>query len=378
MSTDDFFSKPSEQSGVKAEIVSAYFRGWANVMVSEAKKRPRPQLGYVDLYSGPGIYENGVKSTPIRILEEAIRDPDLRGLLTLRFNDANAANASALRAAIASTPGVGSLEYRPEVTSDEVTLATAEAFERTRFDPTLFFFDPWGYKGLTLRLIKAAFRGWGCDVIFFFNYNRVNAALNNHLFAEHVNELFGADRAAALRPKLDGLAPADRGELVVDALVDALKEEGGEYTLTFPFFKDSGARMSHHLVFVSKGAKGYEIMKGIMAKRSSAHAGGVPAFHYNPADVRQPSLLDMLDEPIRRLADELTIEFAGRALTVRALIDEHHVGRRYIPANYKAALRILEDAGRARMNPQAESRRRNKGEVTLPDDVAVSFPELRP
>ncbi len=377
MSTDDFFSKPSEQSGVKAEIVSAYFRGWANVMVSEAKKRPRPQLGYVDLYSGPGVYENGIKSTPIRILEEAIRDPDLRGMLTLRFNDADPANASAL-GAIASTPGAESLEYRPDVTSEEVTLATAEAFERTRFDPTLFFFDPWGYKGLTLRLIKAAFRGWGCDVIFFFNYNRVNAALNNELFSEHINELFGAERAAALRPKLEGLAPSERGELVVDSLVAALKEEGGEYTLTFPFFKDSGARMSHHLVFVSKGAKGYEIMKGIMAKRSSAHAGGVPAFHYNPADVRQPSLLDMLDEPIRRLANELAIEFSGRTVTVRALYDEHNVGRPYIPANYRAALRMLEDSGRARMNPPAESRRRIKGEVTLPDDVAVTFPELRP
>ncbi len=146
MSTDDFFSRPSEQSAVKAEIVSAYFRGWANVMVSEAKKRPRPQLGYVDLYSGPGIYENGIKSTPIRILEEAIRDPDLRGMLTLRFNDADQKNAAALRAAIAATPGIGSLEYTPDVTSDEVSLATAEAFERTRFDPTLFFFDPWGYK----------------------------------------------------------------------------------------------------------------------------------------------------------------------------------------------------------------------------------------
>lgn len=378
MAINDFFSRPSEQSGVKAEIVSAYFRGWANVMVSEAKKKPRPHLGYVDLYSGPGVYEDGSKSTPIRILEEAIRDPDLRGMLSLQFNDADAANASALRAAIASTSGVETLEHTPEVTSDEVTLATAEKLERTRFDPTLFFFDPWGYKGLTLRIIKAAFRCWGCDVIFFFNYNRINAALNNELFADHINEIFGADRAAALRPRLDGLGPSERESLVVDALVTAIKEEGGEYTLTFPFSTDSGARTSHHLVFVSKGAKGYEIMKGIMAKRSSAHAGGVPAFRYNPADVRQPSLLDMLDEPVRRLANDLSIEFAGRSITVRALYAEHNVGRPYVPANYRAALRIFEDSGRARMNPPAESRRRVKGEVTLPDEVVVTFPALLP
>ena len=115
-----------------------------------------------------------------------------------------------------------------------------------------------------------------------------------------------------------------------------------------------------------------------MSNSGSAHVGGVPAFRYNPADVRHPALLDMLDEPVRRLANDLGIEFAGRSITVRALYSEHNVGRPYVPANYRAALRILEDSGRARMNPPAESRRRVKGEVTLPDEVVVTFPALLP
>jgi three-Cys-motif partner protein len=377
MGTEDFFSRRTTQSRLKAEIVSAYFRGWANVMVSEAKRTARHKLGYVDLFSGPGTYEDGSKTTPLLIVEQAIRDPDLSAMLSMRFNDADPANAAALKNAIAGAEGVETLAYEPEITADEITLATAEQFERTRFDPTLFFFDPWGYKGLTLRLVRAALKSWGCDVIFFFNYNRINAGLNNDLFADHMNEIFGPERAAALRPRLDGLSPCERERLVVEELVAALKREGGRYTLTFPFATENGARTSHHLVFVSKGAKGYDIMKGIMAKRSSAHDGGVPAFRFNPLDIRQPSLFQAMDGPVQALADDLVVEFAGRSVTVERLIREHNVGRPYVPANYRSALRILEAASRVTMKPAAPQRRRVRDEVTVPDNVVVMFPVQR-
>jgi three-Cys-motif partner protein len=158
MTTDDFFAKPSAQSSRKAGIVTTYFRGWANVMVAEAKKNANPRLGYVDLFSGPGIYEDGTKSTPIRIIEEAIKDPHLRSMLSIHFNDGDPEKAAALRSAIAGIDGVRDLENVPVVTSEKVTTATARQFEKTNFDPTLFFLDPWGYKGLTLRLIKSANR----------------------------------------------------------------------------------------------------------------------------------------------------------------------------------------------------------------------------
>ena len=60
--------------------------------------------------------------------------------------------------------------------------------------------DPWGYKGLSLRLINSVLRNWGSDCIIFFNYNRINMGLNNEFVREHMDALFGAERAANAPP----------------------------------------------------------------------------------------------------------------------------------------------------------------------------------
>ena len=60
------------------------------------------------------------------------------------------------------------------------------------------FVDPWGYKGLSLRLINSVLKDWACECIFFFNYNRINMGLGNDAVKEHMDALFGEERAAEL------------------------------------------------------------------------------------------------------------------------------------------------------------------------------------
>jgi len=57
--------------------------------------------------------------------------------------------------------------------------------------PTFFFVDPWGYKGLSLQLVNAVLKDWGCDCLFFFNYNRTSMGLPNELVEEHMNAWSG-------------------------------------------------------------------------------------------------------------------------------------------------------------------------------------------
>jgi three-Cys-motif partner protein len=75
MSTEsaDFFDQSRDQSKVKATIVAKYFDAWAHVIVAVQKRYPdkEQRLAYVDLFAGPGRYEDGTKSTPLLILEKA-------------------------------------------------------------------------------------------------------------------------------------------------------------------------------------------------------------------------------------------------------------------------------------------------------------------
>jgi len=75
MSTDSFFEESKEQSAVKTAIVSKYFWSWAKVIIPQVRNRPDPKIAYLDLFAGPGRYKDGTKSTPLLILETAIRRP---------------------------------------------------------------------------------------------------------------------------------------------------------------------------------------------------------------------------------------------------------------------------------------------------------------
>lgn len=373
MTKSSFVEESMEQSEVKARLVSKYFWAWAKVMISTVRKRPDGRIAYIDLFAGPGRYEDGTKSTPLLILEQAIADRQMRSMLVTMFNDLDPDNTQSLQRAIDELPGIKRLRYPPEIYNEEVGEDIVRMFEEMRLVPTLFFVDPWGYKGLSLRLVNSVLKDWGCDCIFFFNYNRINMGLGNEFVRDHMDALFGDERGDRLRQRLEGMTPPERELTIVNEIAEALKEMGGRYVLPFVFRNVRGERTSHHLIFVSKHFKGYEIMKEIMSSESSETPQGVASFSYNPATYKQPLLFD-LARPLDDLTCLLLHDFAGQTLTMRQVYEQHNVGTPYITKNYKDALRRLEAEGRVTIDPPAQERPRRHGEVTVADGVSVTFP----
>jgi three-Cys-motif partner protein len=369
MTTNGFFDESSEQSRIKAAIVSNYFWAWANVILPTVKAN-HGKLAYIDLFAGPGRYKDNTLSTPLLVLKRAIGDPDMRRYLTTLFNDANSEHASALRSEVESLPGLDQLAFKPRVEAEEVGERIVRAFEAWKAVPTLFFVDPWGYKGLSLGLINSVLKNWGCDCIFFFNYNRINAGLNNQSVKQHMDVLFGQERADRLRTKLAPLSPSERETTIVEELAQALKDLGAKFVLPFCFKNESGKRTSHHLVFATKHPLGYGIMKDIMAKYSSEEHQGVPSFGYCPASAIHPLLFE-LNRPLTDLEGMLLNEFAGRSLTMKEVFDLHNVGRPYIKRNYKDVLLAMEEKNAIRTSPPSSERRKG----TFGDNVRITFPQ---
>jgi three-Cys-motif partner protein len=368
MSEEAFFTRPTEQSRAKSRIVAKYFRAWAKVVIPAAKLREN-RIAYIDLFAGPGRYEDGTPSTPLIVLQEAIKDPELRKMLVVLFNDKNKENANSLQAALEALPGITELRYKPQVENEEVGQKIVEAFKQIKFVPTLLFIDPWGYKGLSLALIGSVLPNWGCDCVFFFNYNRINPGLNNDAVREHMEALFGAKRSEAIREKLGDLGPDDRESLVIQELSGALKEMGAAYVLPFTFKNEEGTRTKHHLIFATKSFRGYEIMKEIMAAESTNKDQGVASFEYSPASHKYP-LLFALSRPLDDLEGILLTEYAGQSLEMHDIYESHSVGRPYIKANYKRVLTSMEAAGKIKTSPPPEKRRTG----TFGDNVVVTFP----
>lgn len=373
MSTDTFFEESTPQSQVKSAIVSKYFDGWSKIMIGAQNKYPQHndgnKIAYIDLFAGPGRYDDGTVSTPLLVLDKAIQDEDLQKRLVTMFNDKDKSNAQTLGKAIENMPGVEALKYPPQVTNHEVGTDIIEKFETVRFVPTLFFIDPWGYKGLSLRLVDSVLKDWGCDCLFFFNYNRINMVLQNDAVREHVNALFGEEKADILRLKIGSLSPQERELTIIEDLCQAIRDIGPQYVLPFRFRNDRGIRTSHHLIFISKHTKGYELMKDIMARESSDSQQGVASFEYSPASNRQPLLFEY-SRPLDDLGDLLLRDFAGKRLKMVDIYQQHNVNTPFVERNYKDALKLLEDQGKITASPPKSERRRN----TFAARVLVTFP----
>lgn len=367
--TKKFFEERGDQSVVKAEIVQKYFTAWANIILPTTQKFGDGKIAYIDLYAGPGRYKDGAASTPLLVLQKAIESPKISSALVSLFNDMDQNNTQTLQAEINALPGIDKLKHLPTVNCNPVDKDAEEYFSNTALIPSFTFLDPFGYAGLSLKLVNGVIKDWGCDCVFFFNYNRINLGISNPMVQSHMAALFGEERATKLRLRVEGTMPAHREQMILEELTQAIMDMGGKYVLPFRFRNDGG-RLTHHLVFVSKNFKGYEVMKQIMASASSTADQGVASFDYSPADESTPLLFE-LTRPLDDLEDMLRTEYAGKVVSMIDIYQSHSVGRRYLSKNYKDALKKMEETGHISVT-DPEGKKRRKG--SFADRLLVTFP----
>ncbi|MGO7791165.1 three-Cys-motif partner protein TcmP [Rhizobium ruizarguesonis] len=364
-----FFEERVDQSAVKAQIVQKYFAAWSNIVLPTALKRGEGKIAYIDLYAGPGRYRDGAASTPLLILQDAISNPVISRSLVALFNDIDSNNTQTLQSEIDGLPGIELLRHRPQVNCNPVDKDAEEYFASTRLIPSFTFLDPFGYKGLSLRLVNGVIKDWGCDCIFFFNYNRISLGISNPMVESHMAALFGDERAATLRKKVEGTTPSLREQMILEELSQALVAMGGKFVLPFRFRNENG-RLTHHLVFVSKHFKGYDVMKGIMTAASSTVDQSVGSFAYSPADVSMPLLFE-LNRPLDELEGMLSKTYVGKTASMTTIYQEHSVGRPYLSRHYKEVLKKMEDAGTIQVH-DPEGKKRGKG---FADRLLITFPK---
>jgi len=369
--TENFFDEQSVQSQIKAAIVADYFWAWASVIIGTQQRYPQhaQKIAYIDLFAGPGRYNNSAASTPLLIMERAVTDPKIRDRLVAVFNDKDEANTKSLESEINKIPGIERLKFKPEISTGEVGENLIKDFQRAKLIPTFLFVDPFGYKGLSLQLVQSVLKDWGCDCVFFFNYNRISMGIGNAVVEEHMDSLFGKARADKLREqfKMQDLKPHEREAFIVEEMKAALEEMGGKYVLPFRFRNLEGTRTTHHLFFVSKHFRGYEIMREVMYKHSHKE-GAVAKFEYNPADARWPSLFELV-RPLGDLEDMLLADCVGVSTKLRPLFERHSKGKGYVLKNYRDVLCRMEQEGKISMDPSCPPRRRG----TIGKDVVITF-----
>ncbi|MHC2536981.1 three-Cys-motif partner protein TcmP [Bradyrhizobium diazoefficiens] len=367
----EFFEDQKAQSRVKSTIVVKYFKAWAKIMAGQVQGAKDPRLAYIDLFCGPGKYEDGAVSTPLLIVEHVIGTPELRDKVIAVFNDADKERTAELDQNVKALPGIETLTHQPMIRTGEVDDVLVQEFASINMVPAFSFIDPFGYKGVTLELVEALMKGWGSDMVLFFPFDRINAALTNPKVTKHVDGLFGKERADRLRELTSGMHPENREALIIEEFAEALRERGYTYIIPYVFEYEQRDRTSHYLIFVTKHPLGYNIMKSIMYKASEDKNQGIARFGYVRSQADKTPLLSLLNRPLDDLCDELLECFAGRTLTMEAIHREHQKAlgiNPFIEKNYKDALNMLDAANKIVTNKP------NRRKGTFADDIVVTFP----
>jgi hypothetical protein len=218
-------------------------------------------------------------------------------------------------------------------------------------------------------LIAAAIAYFGCDFLFFFNYNRINMNLGSEAMTEAINEFFTEARAETLRKTVASLRPAQREEAILWEMKSAIRSLDAQVGI-FTYRSETGTRSTHHLLCVSRHKYGMALFKEISAKESTTFDEDVPSLEHDPsANPYQAGLFS----PIEELGKELLSTFAGRIMTAEEIYHEHHIGQPYIQRNYRQALLHLEDTGAISVDPPRASRPRGQ---SFPRDAKISFPRI--
>jgi three-Cys-motif partner protein len=332
----------------------------------------RKKVGFADLFAGRGSYEapdgSIQKSTPLLVCETVAGNEQFREKVHLWFNEANSGNFESLKNSIEQTPGIALFKYKPRIDNKVVTPDWAVKLRKLSV-PTLLFLDPCGYKGLSLDLIAAALSGFGNDCIFFFNYSRINMKLDLEIMNDSIDQFFKAERAKLLRAEIKNRNPAEREEIILSAVRDAI-EEVGAISLPFKFKSDNG-RTSHHLIYASKNKRASGMMKHILRSVSSTINEGVGSHEHDP---RSKSATASLFAGLYEVEDRLLNAFANRELSFGSLLDEESKTK-FTDSNYRDALLSLEAQGKVVAEPNTEARPFQAGgkKRTLSKNVLLKF-----
>ena len=299
--TDDFFVEQKTKSKIKTLIVSEFFKAYYSIL--DNAKQLEKGFNYIDLFSGPGVYDDGSNSTPAVLLDIIDKSQtDIVEKIQMVFNDEKPEFYESLKNVVEKHNVYPRMRKKPVIfnkAANEVNLVKFISNEL----PTFSFIDPWGYKDVSAEQIKWLVRAVGSDCILFFNVNRILQDLPKSTSKTHMEKIFGEkylEACSLVENKC--ISQYQKGKVFVKLFSDNLynqefrdlKAKGYRlFVLPFEFKQDENNKTSHYILFISKNHTAIREMKKIMVKISNSNT---PELSYDDKNTLTFSLFSRDDD----------------------------------------------------------------------------------
>ena len=382
----DFFKKQTDSSRVKASIVSEYFPQYCKII----RRKHEPEMfRYIDLFAGPGIYEDGNVSTPIMLARNIAKDPSLKDKVQFVFNDFYLRDE--LQSNFESEFPNGTFKQgvaflNREVGEDESVYRALERSTMKRDgrgmlwneSPALLFFDPFGYRGMRTEPLAKFMKNWGNEIFLFINTKRINPALENDQF-EDLMRLWFPTRFDTLKVEVrKQRSVPDRLEFILTSLREefvSLMGDKSVHCCAFRFQEEDSRTTSHYILHITKGNRGYDLCKSVYNKFANEDLvlhNGSNTYTFDPKKCEGQMLLfgDSLGA-VEALKDLLCDEYKGRRVSALDLFEDHQRKSKYSREHYTAALRRAVKEGKA--ESKFTDGKNHKVSVLIDSSCVVTF-----
>lgn len=382
----DFFKKQTDSSRVKAAIISEYFPQYCKII----SRRHTPQrFGYFDMFAGPGIYEDESWSTPLLVAKNCYEDPFLRDRVWMVFNDM--AFGDKLKENFEKFFQSGTFEIDPyfanrvfgewQKIDTFLTRNTMQGFYNEC--PTVLFIDPWGYKHINTRVLTQFMKQWGNEVFIFINTKRLNAAFENEKFQDDLKIVFPLTyNEVKENKKLQG-SVEERHKYMINQLAEEFRKNlgGMVYYTSFQFREENQKTPSHYLLHITKGAKGFDLVKRVYSRYSNVDTvlggmDGINTYRFDPKTVSSATMFDedFKQDNIDKLKSELLKAYKGRKYETEKLFnDDQKTGRLHSYTHYLIAFRQLYEEGK--LDVEYTDSKNHKASVLISKSCYITFKE---
>lgn len=260
MSNNNFFSRVKPNSAKKISIILNYFDYWLK------RNASAKELYYVDLFCGPGVYENKEKSTPILILEKILKSKKLASKFHVILNDKNKSYMKKLETEIISMENISHLK---SITFSTKEIRKEYSVPEIKKGAGFIILDPWGYKGISSEQIKFLTKNRDIEIVFLFSFNQLYRFLKFEGIDEQLLNLFSENSLTEIRNKVDKATNKER--FLLDELMKNMISKNQNY-LCYKFKFETQNKTSHFLVFLNHDNNTKAALLNIFLKQFNMNA----------------------------------------------------------------------------------------------------------
>jgi hypothetical protein len=219
--------------------------------------------------------------------------------------------------------------------------------------PSLLFIDPWGYKHINTSVLTQFLTQWGNEVFIFINTKRLNAAFSNALFQEDLKIIFPLTYNEVKDNLSNQRSVEEKHVYIINHLAKEFERilGGRVFYTAFQFREEEQDTPSHYLLHITKGAKGFELIKQVYTKYANVDRvlkgiGNVETYTFNPHSIQGMFDGDFKQDNIDYLKNQLEEKYSGVTIDANKLFKEDQIGRIQSRYHYLLALRQMYDEKR--------------------------------